>query len=348
HREPNEVHSRPMERLSYISLLVSVLVLLGPTVSAQAGGDGVDQQLKEYRADFDQARFERALGPLRKLVADEGLTAQQRVTALELLARIHLATGDLDDAREVLRVLYRRDPAHTLKDPNASPKEQGAFQQVKQATSAQLHVEMENLVARRETLRKQPRILIKALTNGDAVDHVRVSFRQGDASEYTDLDIQLDENLVAEALIPPTNSPDAYDVQFFVQAFSPSGGRLGRMGTADKPLKIVIPGATSCVDPNDPACRCEFAPKSAGCPYCLGNPTDPDCSADPCVADPQGQECRCSLDPDTCDEDDGILGAWWFWTAVGVVVLGGGAAGVIIATSGDAGCTSSLGCAQLQ
>ncbi|MCA9601857.1 MAG: hypothetical protein R3A78_08860 [Polyangiales bacterium] len=313
----------------------------GSCVRADAAKiEATQKRLGELKEMLLYARYAEARGPLEELSKDTTLPARQRVASFELLAMLQIAINDEEGARGTLKDLYSRDPDHRVEDPDASPKVLAAFRRAKQATVSHVNVQMENIVPTRELLRQQPMVKVRVIKFADAVDEIYVHYRQGESSDFVRMAIAPDEKCIAQAIIPPVNTQDEYDIEFYVEAVAPSGANIGSMGFRTTPLKVTVPAARACTDPNDAACRCEFFPRSPGCPYCFDHPDETACSDDPCVRDPNGKECRCAQNPkaDECSEDDddgGLFSQWWFWTIAGAVVIGGTVAGIALFSQSD-------------
>lgn len=347
-----------MRIVAYICacLALGVATAAGPsTVHAQkaaAGGQGVDAQLETLEEHILYARYGDARGPLEKLAADNSVTAKQRVRALELLAILQIAVGDDAASRATLKELCTRDPDHKVDDPDVSPKVVEAFQKACKAVVSHVSVQMENIVPTRELLRQQPVVKVRVSKFLDAVDSIHVFYRKGAQTDFVKTVVTPDAKGMAQALITPEATEGEYDIFFYVEAIAPSGGRIGRMGSVETPLRVTVPAAKACTDPKDPACRCEFFPKSPGCPYCFEHTDEKECSLDPCVRDPGGRECRCATDPNAeeCRADEGgsIFGSWWFWTIAGAVVVGGTVAGIVLLSPSDDPASGSLGSASLK
>jgi hypothetical protein len=338
-----------------IGLVPAVSVAQGPGAapSEGAGSAEADKKLAEIEEQILYARYGEARDPLKAMTEDATLSARQRVRALELMAILQIATGDDAGSRATLKDLCSRDPDHRVDDPDISPKVAAAFTKACKAVISHVNVQMENIVPTRELLRQQPVVKVRVIKYLDAVDVIQVHFKQGDQSEFEKVSIVPDAKGIAQAPIPPLANQGEYDINFFVEALAPSGARIGRMGSAETPLRVTVPAAKSCTDPKDAACRCEFFPKTPGCPYCFEHPEEAECSNDPCVRDAGSLECTCSQDPaaEGCEErreSGSVFGKWWFWTIAGAVLVGGAVAGVILLSPTDDPLEGSLGSAGLK
>ncbi len=346
----------PVRTVTYIFLAMLFHGAVMGSAEAQSGptnASAVDAQLQGLREKILYAQYDQAKEPLKKLAGDSTLTARQRANAMALYAQLQIALGDAAGSRQTLKDLYARDPDYRLEDENASPRVMDAFKQARGATVSHINVQMENTTPPREVLRQQPMVKLRVITYLDAVDELDVHYRQGGEKEFTKIAVDLDAKGMGQARFPTVAAQGDYDIEFFVDALAPSGAKLAYMGTRDNPLRITVPAAHTCTNPNDPACRCEFSPKSPGCPYCFENPDEAACSNDPCRRDPEGQECYCQTHPDSSDcdtasEGGSVFGKWWFWTVVGVVVVGGATAAVIGLSGGDDPLEGSFGTGALK
>lgn len=112
-----------------------------------------------------------------------------------------------------------------------------------------------------------------------------------------------------EAVIPAEQVDG--DLEYFIEAFDELGNGPAREGTPEAPLPISI---------YDPA---------KGPPTVVVAP--PPAPAPPPPAAPPPNLVTTTPPPEDEDDDSGVLGAWWFWTIIGVAVAGA-ATGVVLAT----------------
>lgn len=273
------------------ALVVGLLVAGTTSAVAQDAGPTLD----EIREMVLYARYREAIDAAQQYTERDGLSASELNAALEILATAQLATRSRS-ANETLSRLYRRDPGHILSDPGASPTVQAAFQRAREETTEHVAPELQHAPAPLER-RTAPVIEVELAENADAVDDVRVSYRQEGEPRYTTVTMEVDDQGVARARLPVAEGDASYVLEYHIEAAAPSGAVLSRLGDELAPLTLTVPEA----------------PSTASSGLVLGG----------------GSE------PGTRDDDDGgILSQWWFWTVV-VLVVGGGVTAGILLSSGD-------------
>lgn len=282
---------------------VAFSLLVAPVARAQEAGPTLD----EIREMVLYARYREAIDAARQYVEREGLSARDRNAGLEVLATAQLATRDRT-AGQTLERLYFRDPGHVLSDPGASPTVQGAFQRAREDATA--HVEPEIVHEPPQlTLRRAPVIELRLGEDADAVDEIRVDYRQEGATRFTSIMMDVDEEGVARARLPLAEGREAYAVEYHIQTLAPSGAVLSSMGDASAPLTIAVPEATA-----------ESVAATGGVSILPGPGERPE-----------------------EDEGGGVLSQWWFWTAVVLLVGGGVAAGILLTREEDQAPQGTLG-----
>ena len=275
---------------------LAVALLVSGSVSTAAAQD-TSPTLDEIREMLLYARYREAIDAAQQYAERGGLSARDLNAALEILATAQLATRS-PDANETLTRLYMRDPGHILSDPGASPTVQAAFQRAREETAEHVTPELLHTPAALDR-RTAPVIEVQIGEHADAVDGVRVSYRQEGEPRYTTVTMDLDAQGVASARLPLADTDAAYVLEYHIEAAAPSGAVLGRLGDELAPLTLTVP---------------EAAAASAGFMAGAGAGTAPPDAVD--------------------DEGGGVLSQWWFWTAV-VLVVGGGVVAGILLTSGD-------------
>ncbi len=299
-----------------LSLALSTWAARPARAQEQADPNARIAQLRAMMAD---ARFEDAVGEARAILALTNLAAAQRNATLESLAIAQLAQRDQRGARETLVLLYSRDPDHRLLDRDASPQVQAAFDRARESHPAPVSVTIERASPERLPQRAAPVLQVRLTAGADAVNELRLSYRQGESRTHASeaqVGVQVGDFervtmahnatlATAQARIPLLDGDAAYDVDWYVEALAPSQAVVGRLGDALEPLSLSLPRA---------------AARAVEVLH---------------VADPNARR----------DEGGGsILGEWWFWTAVGVVVLGGATAAYLLTRPSGQGCTETIGC----
>jgi hypothetical protein len=252
--------------------------------------------LAAIREQILYASYAEAIAGANALLARSDIDARTRNTALELLATAQIASRATEDARRTLTVLYGRDPGHRLTDPDASPPVVSAFARARESSPPRVQV---RIVHRAPTLtrRESPSIEVQLAAGADAVDEVRLSYRQGAESGWSRVVMNRRPDGTFVARIPVVGPADqAVDVVYHVVATAPSGTELAHSGTEAEPLSLRIPAEAPSlaarVDPSQPATPQPSEPARGG----------------------------------------SIAEQWWFWTLIGVVVAGAVVTGVVVGT----------------
>lgn len=286
------------------SVLLWVALFLGAPTLAHAQETGADatSELASIRDLALRANYRAALPAARAFLDRTDLPAALRNEGLELLATIHLAMRAEPDARAVLAQLYARDPAHRLRDPDASPLVQSAFARARES-AAPLAV----AIAHEPPLLEQraaPEVSVRVAENADAVHEIRLAYRASTGRETT-LVLPLDAEGAASGRIPLDGSGEAYTIEYWLEASAPSGHALATLGSPDAPLTIEVPA---------PVVVAAVAPVG---------PIEED-RGEPASGD--------------------VTSEWWFWTLIGVVVVGAGVGvGVGVALGSEGPTDGSLG-----
>lgn len=286
--------------------VLAALVVVTSTVSpvaAQEAGPALD----EIREMLLYARYREAIDAAQQYTARGGLSARDLNAALEILATAQLATRDRS-ANETLSRLYMRDPGHILSDPGASPTVQAAFQRAREETAEHVTPELMHQPAPLEQ-RRAPVIEVQLAEHADAVDDLRVSYRQEGEPRFTTVTMDVDDQGIARARLPLAEGTEAYVIEYFIEAAAPSGAVLSRLGDELAPLTSSIPEAP--------------AVAAGGGGVMLGG-----------GGGPAGRD---------EDEGGGVLSQWWFWTAVVLVVGGGVAAGILLTREDEPAMQGTLG-----
>lgn len=227
---------------SLLALAVASTLTLASAAVAQ--DDSPDRALAEIREMALYARYREALDGARAYLTRTDLNATQRNAGLELLATVHIALRDTRAAAEVLTQLYARDPGHRLSDPDASPPVLSAFGRARSNPPPRIEVELEHDTPTFEQ-RRPPILQVRVGAGADAVAEVRLRYRQGDDTGFTTLVMRSGADGAASARLPVLDRTEAYDVQYVIEALSPSGVPLVVRGTETEPLSFSMPAAAA-------------------------------------------------------------------------------------------------------
>lgn len=283
------------------SILV-VAACLAVSASTARAQEAEAQDLDSIREMVLYARYGEAIQAVEQYLERDDLSARDRNAALEVLATAQLATRNRA-ANETLALLYSRDPQHRLGDQGASPTVQAAFQRAAEDTTQTVQPELlhetPELVERRA-----PVLEVRLGEHGDAVDEVRIAYRQQGEASFASLLMPFEEG-VARARLPLAEGSEAYVAEYYLEARAPSGAVLTRLGTAAEPLALDVPEAAVTTGGNTVIFQDREAPPR--------------------------------------DEGGGVLSQWWFWTAVAVVIAGGVTAGILLSSGDEAPPQGTLG-----
>lgn len=258
------------------SVLLALLLL---AVAPQAQAQEASADLAAIREQILYASYPDAIAASQLLLARSDLSASDRNMALELLATAQVANRQTDDANATLRLLYSRDPDHRLTDPDASPPVISAFARAREAHPTPVTVTLAHVPLGNLEVRESPVVEVRALSGGDAVHEVRLSYRHAGERGYTRVVLNQRDDGSWSGRIPVVGSAsEAIDVAYFVTAVAPSGTELGARGSEAEPLALRIPAEA------------------------------------PGVASLRGD--------DTARSGGGVETEPWFWTVLGVVVVG--------------------------
>ena len=273
----------------FLSTLVLALALTSMSpLMASAQTDA----LGPIREQVLYANYPEAIANANALLARTDLSAETRNGALELLATAQVANRDTAGANQTLQRLYARDPGHRLSDQDASPPVISAFARAREAHPTPVIV---GVVHQPPTLirRESPSIEASLTTNADAVEEVRLVYRQG-SEGWSRVVMNRRPDGTYSARIPVIGASDqAIDVVYYIIATAPSDTELAHRGTEGDPLALRIPADTQVARiPQDQ----------------IPIPTTP----------PQ--------------QGGSVAEEWWFWTLIGAVVAGGVVTGVVLGT----------------
>ena len=219
------------------------MVLLGP-VCAAAQEASPEDALSEIREMALYARYREARDAVQTYLAREDLSAAQRNVGLEVLATVHIAMRDERAATEALQRLYARDPGYRLSDPDASPPVLSAFGRARSNPPAPIEVQLVHDPITLEH-RGPARIRVGLGAGADAVNELRLRYRQGEDTRFTTVVMSLDPDGTATARLPVLDQPEAYDIVYVIEALAPSDTVLARLGTESEPLRFTMPEASA-------------------------------------------------------------------------------------------------------
>lgn len=275
-------------------LVLSVLLLITSLLPSVASAQ--EDLLAPIREQVLYASYPEAIRSANTLLARSDLDARTRNGALELLATAQIASRLQDEARATLATLYSRDPGYRLSDPDASPPVVSAFARAREARAPAVTVTLQHRVP---TLvqRESPSIDVRATTNADALDELRLVYRHGTDSGWSRVVMNRRPDGTYTARIPvvgPTDQP--VDVIYYVVGVAPSGTELAHQGSEGEPLSLRIPAERRI------------------------------------AAQVEAPRTDVPLTPTPAPASHSVTEEWWFWTILGVAVAGGAVAGVVVAT----------------
>ncbi|MEM9192838.1 MAG: hypothetical protein AAGF12_26930 [Myxococcota bacterium] len=294
-----------------LSVFLWVILALLPAFAAAQADPEVE--LRTIREQVLYADYDGAITGATAFLARTDLTAAQRNRGLEALATAHIANRDDSDARQILELLYSRDPRHRLTDADAGPRVQSLFARVREAGPTPVPVQLQ-VRATPSTERRAPTVEARIVDNADAVQEIRVRYRQGGEPGFTTVTMNRGRDGISRARIPLLDGNQAYEVGFIVQALSPSLHPLATLGSEAEPQTLQVVAGASSIRP--PWADDEPPPNP--------NPTPVE------------------------DEGTSVFATWWFWTLVAAAVGGGVAAYFLLGPPSEGPAEGSLGSVTLQ
>lgn len=270
-----------------VTLALAIITLLPALAAAQSDPEAAIAQMRELVLF---ARYPEAVQRARAYLDQDGLTAAQRNAGLEVLAMAFVADGEDGPARDVLALLYSRDPGHHLTDSDASPRVHAAFARAREAHPDQVEVTVRHTPPGTLSSRESPMIEVQVSGSIDAVTEIRLAYRTGSNTRYERVVMNVDADGSARARLPVVGAPDrAQRIDYYLEALAPSSHRLAELGSQAEPLSLTVP----------PADLGDAAPAPV-----LPSPTEPP--------------------PPTVDDEGG--GLWWLAVVAGVLAIGGAVA----------------------
>lgn len=278
---------------------------------AAAAAASPEEDLATIREMLLYARYSTAEPAITAYLARTDLSATERNAGLESRAMVLIARRRAPDARAVLAELYSRDPDHAIHDPDAGPDVRNEFDRARAAHPAHVTVTMEDMTERTMSERGSPTVQIHIAAGADAVHELRLWYRNGADGTFQQTIMTLDlATHAAQARVPLADGREEYSAQYYVDATAPSGAALERLGSPETPLEVDVPAA-------------------AAVPLAL--------SSDAVFA---------GTGPTDTSHGSSVTDEWWFWTLIGVVVVGAGIGiyfGVSAATTPSGPMPGSLG-----
>jgi hypothetical protein len=205
---------------------------------ALAQAPSAEEQLGSIRDELRRAGFRSAATQVEAYLLRTDLSAAQRNQGLEIDAIVSLARRDEARASRALSELYRRDPAHRLGDPDASPVVQGAFARAREAAASR-PVALETTSAA-FLGRGQPRVAVRVGEGLDRIHELRIHVRSAGTARFAAVVVQPEPDGTASASLPLGPDRGVQTFEVFVEALAPSGAAIGSIASADQPLRIEV------------------------------------------------------------------------------------------------------------
>lgn len=205
--------------------------------SAQASLAPEESALLEVRAALEHARFHEAKRRAGALLSRSDLSARARNVALELAAIAAIAARDERAAQRSLATLWARDPAHPRNVLDTGPHVERAFARARERAKEPLEARL----SLEQTIDAHGRLSLRVrIEQGlDAIDSVHAIAWYPDLTDPLELVVYpaLREQLTF-TLPPP--APATREVAIALEARSPGGYVLGRVGDAERPVRLTL------------------------------------------------------------------------------------------------------------
>lgn len=197
-----------------------------------------EELLAQAKTALERARFDDAEKLLAELTARPLLSAREHNEALEMSAIVAIAERRETRARDTLRTLLRRDPAHPRRVSDPGPGVDAAFARAQQARETAMEVPLQLRLDRDPGQR--PRLHVAVGEGRDAVETVHVFVDTLDGGPITHLVRPAlgDEELI---FLLPSPLVGGNALNLYLEAQAPSGTVIGRLGGATTPLLTPIP-----------------------------------------------------------------------------------------------------------
>jgi hypothetical protein len=175
--------------------------------------------LAELRELVLHAEYARAHMVAETLLADDDLSASDRLAGLELLATVQIAERDEAAALATFGELLRRDPGYRPHDPDVSPVMRDAYLRAHAQAGDPVVVEVHH-----EPPVAGTALAIRLGEGADAVDQVRVRYRDVGTSEWATLSVRR-SGRGATLRLPDAGSA----VEYTIAVLAPSGAVLAEL-----------------------------------------------------------------------------------------------------------------------
>lgn len=207
------------------------------------GRNGAEAEIANIREMLLHARYDEAITEARTLLAQTGLSATARNEGLEVLATAHLANRDTEAAAPVLQQLFSRDPGYVLRDGDASPLVQGAFQRARENAPTPIAVTLDHTPPA-PSVRQSPLVEVAVTQGMTAVGEIHVLYRAYGAPRFATSVMDLNQSGIARARLPLMGAGNmAQTLEYYIVAYAPSRTPLGGMASESSPMTIEVPAA---------------------------------------------------------------------------------------------------------
>lgn len=290
-----------------IRVVSSALVCIALTsLATTATGESTDP-VAPVRELVRAFEYDEAIERARAIATDPSATANQRLEALALVGVVHLIEERQDQARETFEQLLSLDPGSDIDDPDLPPRVIEFFRETRSSYDPEEIVDANVDVDGDSQTGGPRRVTITLSGTTDSVDRLRLYVREGEVGTFRAVAVE-GEDRNYDAAIETVSSGESID--FYLEVLAPSGHVLARVGTADAPQSI-----------------------------------------EPAPGDGRGDNGGGGDDGGDGGDDGGDRGrrwyaTWWFWTIVGVVVVSGVVAAVML-TRPDEHQDGTLGSVQM-
>ncbi|MBI2896534.1 MAG: hypothetical protein HYY06_23450 [Deltaproteobacteria bacterium] len=259
-----------------------------------SGPGWADDPLPDVAQMVRELRYEAALERTEELRQAPSTSPALRLRATELAALAHLGLGADGRAREAFMLLLTLDPGYALTDQRPSPRIVEVFQSVRQSLGSAEPRTGLVVAVAAPPLDGSPAAATARPEGEHAI--VRVVFHAVVDGRPADVEAGR-EGPGWRAEIPVADRATALRLEVVARGFAPSGR-----------LAAVSPVARV-------SARSDFGDEETDHAESGG-------SDGPITETPHG------------DDEGGVAGRWWFWTAVGAVVIGGAATAIVLTTGG--------------
>ncbi len=234
--------------LGYGRLVVAAFFLgfLSVLAAPALGAPGPTKSLAGARRAFHKQEYEQALKLLQPVARAPQATISQKVEAFELLGLSYLILGDAHRARRAFEDLLGLDPEHELHDPTGSPKLKRFFLAVKAKLfpgyAARPRVRLRHRVPRDMRVGRRAELVVEILHGVSEVGEVFFRWRRSGSLSYYDVRSRGHRHRVAAFVLPEDRV--GYRLEYYVEARSPTGHVLARLGTASHPRSFDVAGSS--------------------------------------------------------------------------------------------------------